>query len=82
VYARKGTGHPVDPRVAELIALEDRHQAYVDATYVRFAERIRESRRAIRSLMVRLSDEGKSVVGVGCPGRSITLLAYCGITPA
>lgn len=81
VYARKGTGHPVDPRVADLIALEERHEAYADASYERFAERIRSSRRAIRSLVVRLADEHKRLVGVGCPGRAITLLAYCGITP-
>lgn len=80
-YARKGAGHPVAPRIAELVAAEEAMKVYDEATYVRFAERIRKSRRDLRSLMVRLHDEGKSVVGVGCPGRCVTLLAYCGITP-
>lgn len=80
-YARKGTGHKVEQRVAELLAAEQAMKAYDDATYVRFAERIRKSRRELRSLMVRLNDEGKTVVGVGCPGRCVTLLEYCGISP-
>ena len=79
-YARKGEGHPVSARIAELIAEEERQGAYADDTYVRFAGSIQSSMRKIRSLLVRLADEGKRVVGVGCPGRCVTLLAYCGIT--
>lgn len=80
-YARKGMGHRVGPRVAELIALEEGMGAYGDAAYERFAQRIRKSRNDLRSLMVRLHDEGRKVVGVGCPGRCVTLLAYCGVSP-
>ncbi len=80
-YARKGTGHRVERRIEELLALEENARAYDDETYARFADRIRRSRRELRSLMVRLADEGKTVVGVGCPGRCVTLLAYCAITP-
>lgn len=80
-YARKGRGHAVQPRVADFLAREEAAGAYADATYAAFAERIRESRKALRSFVVRAADEGKRVVGVGCPGRCVTLLAYCGITP-
>ena len=31
--------------------------------------------------MVKLKSEGKTIVGIGCPGRSATLLKFCGITP-
>jgi len=81
VYARKSSGHRIEPRIEELLALEEKAGAYNDETYLRFADRIRRSRRELRSLMVRLADEAKTVVGVGCPGRCVTLLAYCGITP-
>ena len=81
VYARKGRRHRVEAHVAELIGLEEKAGAYAEGTYSGFADRIRRSRREIRSLMVRLADEGKRVVGIGCPGRCVTLLAYCGITP-
>ncbi len=80
VYARKGEGHAVSPRVAALLAEEERQGAYADKTYETFATRIQDSMRKIRSLLVRLADEGKRVVGVGCPGRCVTLLAYCGIS--
>jgi hypothetical protein len=81
VYAKKGKGRPVSSEVAKLLDLERNMGAYADATYVEFERRVQESRRALRSMLVRLADEGKSVAGVGCPGRSITLLQYCGITP-
>ena len=80
-YARKGAGHKVEPRIRELIAAEEKAGAYADATYERFAQRILQSRKELRSLLVKLHDEGKSVVGVGCPGRCVTLLEYCGVTP-
>jgi hypothetical protein len=81
VYARKGNGHPPQARLRDMLAEEERAGAYADSTYERFAERIRRSRRELRALMVRLHAEGARVVGVGCPGRCVTLLAYCGITP-
>lgn len=80
-YARKGRNGRVAPAVGELLALENARGCYDDATYVRFRERTEASRRALRSLVVKLNDEGKRVVGIGCPGRAVTLLAYCGLTP-
>lgn len=80
VYARKGSNGPVSSSVRELLAVEDKLGCYEDETYVRFRERAERSRRALRSLIVKLNDEGKRVVGIGCPGRAVTLLSYCGIT--
>ncbi len=54
---------------------------YQDALYDQFARRTEESRRKLRSLIVRLKDEGQRVIGIGCPGRAITLLTYCGLGP-
>ena len=61
--------------------MEEKLGCYDDATYVRFRERTEESRRKLRSLIVKLNDEGERVVGIGCPGRAVTLLNYCGLTP-
>jgi hypothetical protein len=80
-YARKGTNGAVSNSVKELLAMEEKLGCYDDATYVRFRGRAEESRRNLRSLIVKLNDEGKRVVGIGCPGRAVTLLAYCGLTP-
>ena len=54
--------------------------AYDDATYDDFRKRTENSRKILRSFFVQLANEGKTVVGVGCPGRAATLLQYCGIT--
>lgn len=81
VYAKKGTNHQVSENVDRLIELENKERAYEDFTYEEFSRRIQLSRKKIRSLMVKLNDEGKRIVGIGCPGRSATFLNYCGITP-
>lgn len=80
VYAQKGKGRPRSSNVDGLIALEEKHNAYEDSVYEEFAFKVRESRKKIRSLIVQLNDQGKKVVGIGCPGRSITLLTCCGLT--
>lgn len=81
VYARKGAGGRVSPEVAELLELEERRGCYRDETYADFARAITKSRSDIRAMVVDLNREGKQVVGIGCPGRAMTLLAYCGLTP-
>jgi hypothetical protein len=80
VYARKGRGRFATQAVTELIELEEEMGCYADEVYVDFARRTQASRAQLRSLLVRLFDEGKRVVGIGCPGRAITLLTYCGIS--
>ncbi len=47
--------------------------------YRRFAEGVRESKRALLELLIGLRREGKQVVGYGAPGKGNTLLNYCGI---
>jgi hypothetical protein len=81
VYARKGRGGASSAAVRELIALEEAKGCYDDATYDVFREQTESSRRALRSLVVSAYDEGKRIVGIGCPGRAMTLLTYCGLTP-
>lgn len=48
-------------------------------TYADFSEKVRESKRSLLELLIRLRREGKSVVGYGAPGKGNTLLNYCGI---
>jgi C-methyltransferase C-terminal domain/Putative zinc binding domain/Methyltransferase domain len=48
-------------------------------TYVDFAERVRESKRALLRLLIDLRRARKHVVGYGAPGKGNTLLNYCGI---
>lgn len=81
IYAKKGVNHTALPSVQELLDVEYKQAAYEESTYVEFANRIATARAELRSTLVRLKQEGMSVVGVGCPGRCVTMLNYCGVTP-
>jgi hypothetical protein len=80
-YARKGRNGRASASVTELHALEQERGCYEEGTYDRFRARTEASRQALRSLIVELNGSGKRVVGIGCPGRAVTLLTYCGLTP-
>ncbi|PAP78053.1 class I SAM-dependent methyltransferase [Rubrivirga marina] len=81
IYAR----HAADaskPLTARAIELRAREQAWgVDdlATYARFAEQVRETKRGLLDFLIRARRDGKTVVGYGAPGKGNTLLNYCGI---
>jgi hypothetical protein len=50
------------------------------ATYTSYAEKVRETKRALLSLLIDLKRAGKTVVGYGAPAKGNTLLNYCGIS--
>jgi len=71
--------HPTGPAVP---ALETRERAAgLDqiATYASFAERVRETKRAILHFLIEAKRRGEHVVGYGAPGKGNTLLNYCGV---
>jgi SAM-dependent methyltransferase len=67
------------PEVDKLLAVE--HDAGLDRNeiYGSFAEKVRETKRALLTLLIRLKREGKTIVGYGAPAKANTLLNYCGI---
>jgi hypothetical protein len=81
VYAQKGLNHAVRDSVRQLLDIELQQGAYEEETFKNFAVRILQARADLRSTLVRLQQEGQSVVGIGCPGRCVTMLNYCGVTP-
>lgn len=81
VYAQKGRGRPFSDGVKKLIAEEEKAGLYDAGTYQRFARDAQVSRQKLRSLLVHLKEEGRTVAGIGCPGRAATLLTWCGISP-
>ena len=48
-------------------------------TYIRFANDVQANREAVRSLLLGLKEQGKTVAGYGAPAKGNTLLNYCGI---
>src|SRR5262245_1690355 len=65
--------------VGELLAREDEDGLRDPETYARFAEGVRESKRALLELLIEQRRQGKRVVGYGAPGKGNTLLNYCGV---
>jgi len=70
---------PVGPRVAALQWQEERAGLGRLGTYLRFGERVKETKRKLLEFLIRVRREGKSIVGYGAPGKGNTLLNYCGI---
>lgn len=79
VFAQKGLGYPMSARMVELLALEEAEGLYDSARYVRFADDVRRAKLELLQLLAKLKAEGQQVPGIGCPGRSSTLLNYCNI---
>lgn len=50
-------------------------------TFATFAADVAETRTQLLSLLCRLKDEGRRVVGYGASGRANTIIQYCGIGP-
>jgi SAM-dependent methyltransferase len=81
VYACRAedNSHEVDPAVQGLI--EDERRAGLDSVvgYESFARQVKQTKFALLDLLLTAAQQGKSVAGYGAPGKSATLLHYCGI---
>ncbi|MBV8101630.1 MAG: class I SAM-dependent methyltransferase [Verrucomicrobia bacterium] len=81
IYARhaEDKSKPVTPAVENLRERELALRLDCMDSYLSFAEQVKESKRALLELLIRLRRQGKRVVGYGAPGKGNTLLNYCGI---
>ncbi len=80
VYAQRDGGpRELSSRVHALLEREEEEGLRSPERYARFAEEVKESKRALLDLLIRLRRDGKQVVGYGAPGKGNTLLNYCGI---
>ena len=70
---------PVTDAVAKL--RQEEVNAGLDrlATYEAFGQRVRQLKRSLLRLLIRLQESGKSIVAYGAPAKGNTLLNYCGI---
>jgi SAM-dependent methyltransferase len=66
-------------RVEGLLAIEKEAGLDDNKIYQAFAEQVRETKRALLSLLIELKRAGKTIVGYGAPAKGNTLLNYCGI---
>jgi SAM-dependent methyltransferase len=65
--------------VAAVLSQEKSEGLHDPDRYLRFAEDVKESKRALLDLLIELRRSGKHVSGYGAPGKGNTLLNYCGI---
>lgn len=69
---------PTD-RVALLLARELEAGLGKLNTYTDFAKRVHKTKRALLQFLIKVKNEGKSVVGYGAAAKGNTLMNYCGI---
>ncbi|KXK03025.1 MAG: hypothetical protein NBKEAIPA_02155 [Nitrospirae bacterium] len=81
VYAVKGTAGRPSERMCDLVKQEEAYGLYGAALYETFAQRVRQSKWKLMRLLSDLKTNGHRIVGIGSPGRSSTVMNYCGIGP-
>jgi len=80
VYAQHlGGPNVVEPSIDAILSAEEAGGLWREERYARFADDVKESKRALLELLIDLRRAGKQVVGYGAPGKGNTLLNYCGI---
>ena len=81
IYAcrMEDTTHVQQPGVEALLQLEKKSGLDTIAAYEGFARQVRETKFALLDFLLSAAKEGKAVAGYGAPGKSATLLHYCGI---
>jgi SAM-dependent methyltransferase len=71
--------HKVEPSVQKLIVEEKRAGLASAEGYESFARQVKQTKIALVDFLLTAARQGKTVAGYGAPGKSATLLHYCGI---
>ena len=71
--------HPEQPGVQAILRDEKKFGLDSIEGYRGFARQVKETKLALLDFLLSAAQEGKTVVGYGAPGKSATLLHYCGI---
>ena len=73
------SGDRVEESVHAIEHLERAHGLDRLETYARFADAVRETKRALLAFLVEVKGKGRTVAGYGAPAKGNTLLNYCGV---
>jgi C-methyltransferase C-terminal domain/Putative zinc binding domain/Methyltransferase domain len=71
--------HEMMASVGDLIAREERAGLCTAEGHAGFAGKVRRTKLELMDFLMTAARQGKSVAGYGAPGKSATLLHYCGI---
>ena len=69
---------PTSPSVARILAEEEKAGLGSLRGYSSFSQQVKKTKLALVEFLIKAAREGKSVAGYGAPGKSATLLHYCG----
>ena len=65
--------------VNKLLNYEKKNKFYTANKYKIFSKNVYKTKNILLKLLNKIKKKNQKIVGIGCPGRSITLLAFCGI---
>ena len=82
VYACRAESqtHALQLHVQRLLAEEEEAGLASLEGYESFARQVKQTKLSLLNFLLQAAQEGKSVAGYGAPGKSATLLHYCGIS--
>ena len=66
--------------IKQILNKEKKEGFYSENKYKQYANKVIKVKKDLSEMLWKLKLNKQRIVGVGCPGRSITLLAYCNIT--
>ena len=73
------SSHPARQSVARVLADEQAAGLCAPEGYMSFPQHVKETKFDLLEFLLKAAREGKSVAAYGAPGKSATLLHYCGI---
>lgn len=81
VYACRAESktHPIAANVRNVIGEEELAGLASPRGYENFSRQVKETKFALLDFLLTAAKQGKKVAGYGAPGKSATLLHYCGI---
>jgi hypothetical protein len=71
--------HQVNPRVSDMLKLEESRGLNRLDYYDGFRNRVLESKRRLLEFLINAKRQGKTIAGYGAAGKTNTLLNFCGI---
>jgi len=81
VYACRADAktHHLNQKVSQLISADEKAGLTSVKGYESFAQKVRQTKLTLVEFLLAAARQGKTVAGYGAPGKSATLLHYCGI---
>ena len=79
-YATKNQEIPVSDRLRMLLDVESTSGILEIDCFRNMAQKIFDIKEELSTILKKFRSQGKTICGIGCPGRASTLLAFCDIT--